>query len=63
MERNINMAHLYLLMGENQFRLGVITKSRKFIEQAQLCLEKSLKLDENYIEDTKINREKLLLGN
>lgn len=56
MERNVNMAHLYYLMGENQYRLGIISKSRKFLQQAVECLEKSLKLDEGYIENTKINR-------
>jgi len=66
MEKNINMSHLYLLMGENQFRLGLIKHSKKYLKQANICLKKALKIDDEGPSERRINRinkEKLLLGN
>jgi hypothetical protein len=47
MERNINMAQLYLIMAENQFRLGLITNSKNYLLQSNECLEKALKINES----------------
>lgn len=64
MERNINMAHLYLLMGQNQFKLGLIANAREYLRNAGLCLRKALKLDDKkYEKSTLVNREKAMLGN
>lgn len=44
MERNINMGHLYMLMAENQFRLGLILSAKNFLKQSNECITKALKL-------------------
>ena len=44
-ERNGNLANLYLLMAENQFRLGLFVNASSFLDRAKSSLTKALKLE------------------
>lgn len=60
------MAHLYMLMAENQFRLGLVKSSKQFLNESNKCLSKALKIEEDDLSERKIkkiDKEKLLLGN
>lgn len=60
MEKNLNMCRLYLLMADNQYKLGLVNNSMKFLEKCDTNLNTILKIDK---QNSRLDKKKLLYGN